>query len=594
MGDVTAAALALAAAGARACGETWARLVPARARRVLAASALAAAGVLALANVAALCGRPGAGAAAYPLRAAVAGEKIAYLAAWCLWAAALAVCVPPLPARAGGARSGDACPGDEGSDGTRGADAFGKRRGSGGDKRVPTACGAAAGALCLCAGLLWRTWQAALRAGAAGGSPAEAYAVAGSCAMGALLASLVVAVRRPARQGLGLLAWYSGGICAAEVLVLPVLRDAASVQAVRAVASGGLAASLLAMACAAGAAFAAGRRAGRADGEAVCARGSALGEAQVDGAQERALRAVAALSGADALTECERAVAALTVAGASQVEIAERLGIRPPTVGTYRARAYQKLGVADKDGLREACAQAGPAAAAQDGARGSSSLRRAGVSGLALLTALPVALALAGTGACALVAPGACAPQRCAALVLLALAGALTGAGELALAMPATVAVFLLLAPFDLPFSASSNLSVRRVAGVVLLVALATGALVALRRRRAAFQRQAAAGLEGFEERAGYLMRAKGLSDTAARVGVLGAQGLSLGATARALCLAPSTVAAYRTQVYRAFAVRGCRALSQAVRRGLEWARRPFGSSSFGRTGRCLSRPCMG
>lgn len=55
--------------------------------------------------------------------------------------------------------------------------------------------------------------------------------------------------------------------------------------------------------------------------------------------------------GAEALTEREREVAELLVSGSTQAHAAEALGISASSVGTYRARACEKLGVASLDEL---------------------------------------------------------------------------------------------------------------------------------------------------------------------------------------------------------------------------------------------------
>ncbi len=59
------------------------------------------------------------------------------------------------------------------------------------------------------------------------------------------------------------------------------------------------------------------------------------------------------LSESAALSPREAQVAALIMAGLDQAEIALRIGLKASSVITYRARAYQKLGVQTRAGLRD-------------------------------------------------------------------------------------------------------------------------------------------------------------------------------------------------------------------------------------------------
>ena len=55
--------------------------------------------------------------------------------------------------------------------------------------------------------------------------------------------------------------------------------------------------------------------------------------------------APAPAAGWDALTEAQRAVAALAAAGLTNRQVAERLHLSPNTVGSHLREAYNKLGV---------------------------------------------------------------------------------------------------------------------------------------------------------------------------------------------------------------------------------------------------------
>lgn len=59
------------------------------------------------------------------------------------------------------------------------------------------------------------------------------------------------------------------------------------------------------------------------------------------------------LSSATQLSPREAQVAALILSGLDQTEIAARLGVQVSSIVTYRSRAYQKLGVNSRAGLRE-------------------------------------------------------------------------------------------------------------------------------------------------------------------------------------------------------------------------------------------------
>ena len=55
-----------------------------------------------------------------------------------------------------------------------------------------------------------------------------------------------------------------------------------------------------------------------------------------------------AIPGAEGLSSREAQVAAAELAGASDADIADELGVKPQTVSTYRSRMYQKLGVSSR------------------------------------------------------------------------------------------------------------------------------------------------------------------------------------------------------------------------------------------------------
>ena len=70
------------------------------------------------------------------------------------------------------------------------------------------------------------------------------------------------------------------------------------------------------------------------------------------GGQElRANTSLVALDGIDALSSREREVLDLTLQGLTQKEIGAQLGVSVATAGTYRTRAYRKLGFTSKEEL---------------------------------------------------------------------------------------------------------------------------------------------------------------------------------------------------------------------------------------------------
>ena len=83
---------------------------------------------------------------------------------------------------------------------------------------------------------------------------------------------------------------------------------------------------------------------------------SACGEGRRDAAGEgvRTASRLDAIPGAEGLSSREAQVAAAELAGASDADIADELGVKPQTVSTYRSRMYQKLGVSSRAELLEA------------------------------------------------------------------------------------------------------------------------------------------------------------------------------------------------------------------------------------------------
>ena len=83
---------------------------------------------------------------------------------------------------------------------------------------------------------------------------------------------------------------------------------------------------------------------------------SACGEGRGDAAGEdvRTASRLDAIPGAEGLSSREAQVAAAELAGASDADIADELGVKPQTVSTYRSRMYQKLGVSSRAELLEA------------------------------------------------------------------------------------------------------------------------------------------------------------------------------------------------------------------------------------------------
>lgn len=77
---------------------------------------------------------------------------------------------------------------------------------------------------------------------------------------------------------------------------------------------------------------------------------SACGEGRRDAAGEgvRTASRLDAIPGAEGLSSREAQVAAAELAGASDADIADELGVKPQTVSTYRSRVYQKLGVSSR------------------------------------------------------------------------------------------------------------------------------------------------------------------------------------------------------------------------------------------------------
>ena len=79
-------------------------------------------------------------------------------------------------------------------------------------------------------------------------------------------------------------------------------------------------------------------------------RAAACGEGRGDAAGEgvRTASRLDAIPGAEGLSSREAQVAAAELAGASDADIADELGVKPQTVSTYRSRVYQKLGVSSR------------------------------------------------------------------------------------------------------------------------------------------------------------------------------------------------------------------------------------------------------
>lgn len=80
-------------------------------------------------------------------------------------------------------------------------------------------------------------------------------------------------------------------------------------------------------------------------------RGHADGGVEYKGQELRANTSLVALDGIDALSSREREVLDLTLQGLTQKEIGGQLGVSVATAGTYRTRAYRKLGLASKEEL---------------------------------------------------------------------------------------------------------------------------------------------------------------------------------------------------------------------------------------------------
>lgn len=80
-------------------------------------------------------------------------------------------------------------------------------------------------------------------------------------------------------------------------------------------------------------------------------RGHADGSVEYEGQELRANTSLVALDGIDALSSREREVLDLTLQGLTQKEIGAQLGVSVATAGTYRTRAYRKLGLASKEEL---------------------------------------------------------------------------------------------------------------------------------------------------------------------------------------------------------------------------------------------------
>lgn len=129
---------------------------------------------------------------------------------------------------------------------------------------------------------------------------------------------------------------------------------------------------------------------------------SACGEGRRDAAGEgvRTASRLDAIPGAEGLSSREAQVAAAELAGASDADIADELGVKPQTVSTYRSRVYQKLGVSSRAELLAAarsCAGmpgqamqvAGPRASAMPLSWSAVAFRAGlGAAALLLLTAL--------------------------------------------------------------------------------------------------------------------------------------------------------------------------------------------------------------
>lgn len=80
-------------------------------------------------------------------------------------------------------------------------------------------------------------------------------------------------------------------------------------------------------------------------------RGHADGSVEYGGQELRANTSLVALDGIDALSFREREVLDLTLQGLTQKEIGAQLGVSVATAGTYRTRAYRKLGFTSKEEL---------------------------------------------------------------------------------------------------------------------------------------------------------------------------------------------------------------------------------------------------
>ena len=80
-------------------------------------------------------------------------------------------------------------------------------------------------------------------------------------------------------------------------------------------------------------------------------RGHVDGSVEYKGQELHANTSLVALDGIDALSSREREVLDLTLQGFTQKEIGSQLGVSVATAGTYRTRAYRKLGLASKEEL---------------------------------------------------------------------------------------------------------------------------------------------------------------------------------------------------------------------------------------------------
>ena len=274
------------------------------------------------------------------------------------------------------------------------------------------------------------------------------------------------------------------------------------------------------------------------------------------------------IPGYDTLSEREQAVLLQTLAGATATTIAANYGISDATVRTYRARAYEKLQVSGSAELLSTMRAAieKPALTQVTTHQHVANDCTPEAALMAACIGAAVALALAAL----IFGPRAYLARR-AILTAATIATALwlvfreralwDGSPWLALTSFLIVGAALVPSGVRVQALVHSTLPFFFVAACLVVAAFALKDLVS-----DAEALVAAATLAGDERVLAYL-QGRGISDVMAQVALLTARDFPQGGIAATLHVSNSTVAKYRTRVYKALGVKGKEELTQLLER---------------------------